>query len=103
MRVVLYGKPGCHLCEVVQLDLLDLQAEYGFELVERNILEDEALHDAYFLVIPVVEISIAAPAVAAPLTLAAPIRQPELRRHIKTLAALEQAHTTRNFDGAANV
>jgi hypothetical protein len=90
VRVVLYSKPGCHLCDIARLDLLDLEAEFKFDLIERNILEDEALHDAYFLMIPVVEISLASPAIRQPLLLSAPINQPELRRQIKAMAAQEQ-------------
>jgi hypothetical protein len=84
VRVILYAKPACHLCDVIKLDLLDLQAEFGFDLVEYNILEDEALHDAYFLYIPVVEIG--ADEDADPVQLMAPISQIELRREIKRLS-----------------
>ena len=41
MRVTLYTKPGCLLCDELKADLLALQAEIGFALVERNIEEDE--------------------------------------------------------------
>ncbi|MBX3000833.1 MAG: glutaredoxin family protein [Caldilineaceae bacterium] len=84
MRVILYAKPACHLCDVIKLDLLDLQAEFGFDLIEYNILEDEALYDAYFLTIPVVEID--ADEDKEPVQLMAPIGQIELRREIKRLS-----------------
>jgi hypothetical protein len=86
VRLILYAKPGCHLCDVIKLDLLDLQAEFGFDLVEYNILENEALHDAYFLTIPVVEIRADADGDAKPVLLKAPISQIELRREIKRLS-----------------
>jgi hypothetical protein len=84
VRVILYAKPACHLCDVVKIDLLDLQAEFEFDLVEYNILEDEALHDAYFLTIPVVEICTEDE--GEPVQLMAPISQIELRREIKQLS-----------------
>lgn len=84
MRVILYAKPACHLCDVIKLELLDLQAEFGFDLVEYNILEDEALHDAYFLTIPVVEIGVDEDADSVQLM--APISQLGLRREIKRLS-----------------
>lgn len=57
--LVLYGRPGCHLCEearaVVQSVLEDRasQALAVPRLVERNIETDEAWHRAYLERIPV--------------------------------------------------
>lgn len=86
MRLILYAKPECHLCDVIKVDLLDLQAEFGFDLIEYNILDDEALHDAYFLHIPVVVMRADADENAEPVRLMAPISQIELRREIKRLS-----------------
>jgi hypothetical protein len=86
VRLILYAKPGCHLCDVIKVELLDLQAEFGFDLLEYNILEDEALHDAYFLTIPVVELSANAQGDGDTVRLKAPISQIELRREIKRLS-----------------
>jgi glutaredoxin len=52
--VTLYSKPDCHLCVQARAVLLKVQAELGFELSERDITTDEALHRAYFERIPVV-------------------------------------------------
>lgn len=52
--VTLYTKPGCHLCEDALTVLLRVQAHAPFELLERDITEDDALHRAYFERIPVV-------------------------------------------------
>jgi glutaredoxin len=52
--VTVYSKPDCHLCQEAMALLQRLRAELGFELEERDILQDEALHRAYFERIPVV-------------------------------------------------
>jgi glutaredoxin len=52
--VTVYSKPGCHLCEDAMRELRRLRPELGFELEERDILQDDALHRAYFERIPVV-------------------------------------------------
>ncbi len=55
-QVTVYSKPGCHLCEEALVVLQALQGEFAFELVERDISDDEALHRAYFERIPVVDL-----------------------------------------------
>ena len=52
--VVLYGRPGCCLCDDAREVLLRVRAGYGFELVECDI--DEGLLRAYLERIPVVTI-----------------------------------------------
>jgi glutaredoxin len=52
--LTVYSKPDCHLCEDAIRELRRLQAELGFALEERDILQDDALHRAYFERIPVV-------------------------------------------------
>lgn len=52
--ITVYSKPGCHLCEDAMTSLRRLRPELGFELQERDILQDEALHRAYFERIPVI-------------------------------------------------
>jgi hypothetical protein len=60
--IVLYSRPGCHLCEdtLAMLEaLLANRVEQGLPtptLVERNIEDDDELHRRYLLVIPVVAI-----------------------------------------------
>ena len=60
--LILYGRPGCHLCEdarVLVTDLLDARARAGLRapaLVERNIETDPAWQRAFFETIPVVEL-----------------------------------------------
>ena len=52
--VTVYVAPGCHLCGEALRQLRALGAELAFELRERDITHDEALHRAYFERIPVV-------------------------------------------------
>ena len=60
--LVLYGRPGCHLCEEAHGILVQLLARRAAEgrpsavLVERNIDEDEELHRRYAFTIPVVAV-----------------------------------------------
>lgn len=61
-EILLYSRPGCHLCEETRaiLDaLLKSRAAQGLaapRLVERNIDDDEAWHRRYMTTIPVVAI-----------------------------------------------
>jgi glutaredoxin len=56
-EVVLYTRPGCHLCDEAREALLRLRAEGpGFALREVNIERDERLHAALLERIPVVEV-----------------------------------------------
>jgi glutaredoxin len=52
--VVVYSKPGCHLCDDAVDVLRRLQDELEFEICERDITADDALHRKYFERIPVV-------------------------------------------------
>jgi glutaredoxin len=52
--VVLYGRPGCHLCDHARAVLERMRAELPFALEERDIEQDEALLRAYLERIPVI-------------------------------------------------
>ena len=54
--LILYTKPGCHLCEQVEAHLLTLQSEFRFEWERRDITLDPALYERYRHAIPVVAI-----------------------------------------------
>jgi glutaredoxin len=56
MRVFLYSKPHCGLCDELKADLLALQPEIGFDLQEQNIEQDPELFDRFRYLIPVLEI-----------------------------------------------
>jgi hypothetical protein len=60
--LVLFGRPGCHLCDETREILLALLAERTAtgrpapRLLERDITTDPELHRAFLTTIPVVEI-----------------------------------------------
>jgi glutaredoxin len=54
--VVLYTRPGCHLCDVARETVLSLQPRLGFAFDEVDIEADEELELEYGIRIPVVEI-----------------------------------------------
>jgi hypothetical protein len=57
IRVTLYGRPECHLCDEAREAILALQAEgRRFELHEVNIESDDRLHRLYLERIPVVSV-----------------------------------------------
>lgn len=53
-EIVLYGRPGCHLCDEARAALERIRAELPFALVERDIEADDALFKAYLERIPVI-------------------------------------------------
>jgi glutaredoxin len=55
-RVVLYGRPGCCLCDDARKVLLRAREQQTFSLEDRNIDADEDLLRAYLERIPVVTI-----------------------------------------------
>ncbi len=52
--VTVYSAPDCHLCAEAISSLRALQGELAFDLQERDITRDDALHRAYFERVPVV-------------------------------------------------
>lgn len=54
MHVVLYGKPGCCLCDECEIALRGLQPEFGFKLQKIDINSDEVLRERWQCHIPVV-------------------------------------------------
>ena len=53
-RLTFIGKPDCHLCEDAHLVVDQVLAEFpGVDLVERSILDEPELFDAYVDEIPV--------------------------------------------------
>ena len=54
--VVLYGRPGCCLCDEAREVIERVRARHPFGLQERDIEQDEALLRAYLERIPVVTI-----------------------------------------------
>lgn len=56
MRVTLWSKPDCLLCDELKADLLAMQKEIGFSLDERNIEDDAAAWERFKHLIPVLDI-----------------------------------------------
>jgi hypothetical protein len=55
--VVLYGRDGCHLCDLAREELLAMRrAGASFELREVDISGDDRLHRELLELIPVVEV-----------------------------------------------
>ena len=55
-EVVLYGRPGCHLCDDALAVLQRIRADAPFDLRTVNIEDDDALLRAYLERIPVVSL-----------------------------------------------
>jgi hypothetical protein len=55
-EVVLYGRPGCHLCDDARVVIRRVAAVHPFALRERNIEESDELLLTYLERIPVVSI-----------------------------------------------
>jgi len=55
-RVVIYGKPGCCLCDEALEELEKVRVEIDFDLVEVDIQADPAIYDQMVESIPVIEI-----------------------------------------------
>lgn len=53
-EVVVYSRPGCHLCDVVKATLRRLEPLGSFRWRDVNIDEDSELHRLYWDQIPVV-------------------------------------------------
>ncbi len=56
MHVVLYSRPGCHLCDAAREVLTAERSRSPFDLVEVDIAGDDDLERDYGVRIPVVEI-----------------------------------------------
>jgi glutaredoxin len=54
--VILYGKPGCHLCDDARKVVEGVRGEHPFELREVDVSLDPELHRHYGERIPVLEL-----------------------------------------------
>jgi hypothetical protein len=77
-HVVLYGKPGCHLCSIAHELLLGLQREFELTIDQVDISRDDELLARYLETIPVVVID-------DRMTLVAPIRTSDVRSALVNL------------------
>ncbi|WP_029211327.1 MULTISPECIES: glutaredoxin family protein [Arsenicicoccus] len=53
-RVVLLGRPGCHLCDVARATIHEVAGESGASVAEYSIDDDPDLRERYAEQIPVV-------------------------------------------------
>lgn len=56
MRLTLYGKPGCCLCDEAREAVEAVRAEQPFDLVEVDVTLDPVLHRAFGERIPVLAV-----------------------------------------------
>ena len=56
MRVTLYTRPGCHLCDELKHDLAALQISFDFQVIEHNIDQDPEAFDRFRYLIPVLDV-----------------------------------------------
>ena len=56
MRLTLYSKPECTLCDELKAHLAALQPQMGFDMIECNIEEDAELFERFRYLIPVLDI-----------------------------------------------
>ena len=82
LKIKLYSRPGCHLCDEVMVNLQNLSASYPFEVDEINIDKDVVLGKKYLLEIPVIKIGT--------YTLKAPIDQKNLEITIRAAITNEE-------------
>jgi glutaredoxin len=71
-HIILYSKPGCHLCEIAYQLLQGLQREFDLTVQETDISGDPALFEKYRDKIPVALID-------GHVVLSAPIRLADVR------------------------
>ena len=55
-RVVLYGKPGCHLCDEARATVAAVRTRIPFELEEVDVSTDPGLQRSHGERIPVLEL-----------------------------------------------
>ena len=56
-EVIVYGRPGCHLCDDALVVIERVRTRLGFELQQVDIEADEELFKRYLERIPVVEVN----------------------------------------------
>lgn len=55
IELILYTRPGCHLCDEMKAGLMPLQAELGFQLREVEVGWEGELAERYGRLLPVLE------------------------------------------------
>lgn len=57
IKVILYTKSGCHLCEDAKFLLQQMQSVHPHELQEVDIRTNQAIHEKYLFEIPVIQLN----------------------------------------------
>lgn len=83
MQVTLFTKENCQLCDAVKYELLDLQAEYRFEMNEVFVDAESEVREEEDRRVPFVHIEREGKIIS---DFAFPVRQFELRRAIRAEA-----------------
>ena len=91
MRLILYGKPDCHLCEGLQEKLAQVQSP-RFELEIRDITTQKAWFDAYQYEIPVLLLALDDRSAPVPLPRLSP------RSSVQQVAQMLQKYLPENLD-----
>ena len=81
MRVTLFTKQNCQLCDAIKYEILDLQVEYGFDFDETYLEEGPEGSAEESRLVPVVTIERNG---KATVRLDHPVEQTELRRLIRS-------------------
>ncbi len=81
MRVTLFTKHNCQLCDAIKYELLDLQVEFGFDFTETFLVEDTGVVQEEMPRVPYVTVERDGQAI---LSLDHPIEQTALRRIIRS-------------------
>jgi glutaredoxin len=56
LKLTIYSKKDCHLCDIAKKELDDLQKELTFSITEVDIKNDRDAFEKYKHLIPVIEI-----------------------------------------------
>lgn len=79
MRVILFTKSNCRLCDAIKYELLDLQTEYEFALTEEFVETDQDVREGEEALVPFIHIERDG---QDTLHFEFPVKQAELRRAI---------------------
>jgi len=56
LKLTLYSKKDCHLCDIAKKELNDLRKDLTFSITEVDIEKDREFYEKYKHLIPVIEI-----------------------------------------------
>ena len=79
MRVILFTKLNCRLCDAIKYELLDLQTEYEFALQEELVETDQDVREGEETLVPFIHMERDG---RDTLRFEFPVKQAELRRAI---------------------